>query len=201
MDLRGFTGLTEDLGTDGSTDLLRDFHRRIETAVSRHGGVLDKFMGDGAMAFFGLPEPRLEDASNALACARDLVRDIAAWSAQRRQKDPNARGLAIGVGLHYGSTLIARLGGARQHQLTATGDTVNVASRLQDLTRDLGVAIVASDTLIENVRAQDRTDLLAGFAQSSRRPCAAARRHRYLGMESRRKRTKHTQHWLTRRRD
>lgn len=168
VDMRGYTALSERLGIERSTALLKAFHDRVESAVARHRGVLDKFMGDGAMVIFGLPQPGMEDAANALACARTLARDVDGWSRERTAEDKEAGPLQIGIGLHYGPTLIARLGGARQHQLTATGDTVNVASRLQDLSKDLGAIIVASDTLIEAVRAVGREDLLDGFEQSPR---------------------------------
>ena len=71
--------------------------------------------------------------------------------------------MRVGIGVHYGPVLITRVGGQKQIHLTATGDTVNVASRLEALTRSFDATIVASDALVAAVRAAGRIDLLFGF--------------------------------------
>ena len=121
---------------------LRDFHARIERAVLAHGGMLQQFMGDGAMVIFGVPEAGPDDAAAALGCARDLVADIA-----RRNAELIAGGEApfkISVGIHYGPVVIARLGGPTQAQITAAGDTVNVK----------GEAVHVEDDKLDAARAR-----------------------------------------------
>jgi adenylate cyclase len=118
-----------------------------------------QFLGDGALVLFGLPEPRADDPVRALACARDLIDSLARWR-------PGVRSRA---GLHYGPVAIARLGGAAQAQLSAAGDTVNVASRLEGLAKSEGWALVVSDALVAAIRAQgqgeEQRELLAGLAR------------------------------------
>ena len=106
----------------------------MEEAVGRHGGVLTSFLGDGAMAVFGLPTPKADDASRALNAARELARGFAKWAPLR-----------IGIGLHTGTVAIAQVGGREQLQITATGDTVNLASRLEGLTREHDAYLALSE--------------------------------------------------------
>ena len=162
VDLAGFTRRSEHMTPAETAQFLRNFHYRVERAVLEEGGVLEQFTGDGAMVIFGLPSPNANDAAAALACARALVADITAWS-----RDLAAAGdepMRVGVGVHYGPVVIARVGGHKQIHLTATGDTVNVASRLEALTRTYNANIIVSEALVSAVRAVRREDLLADFA-------------------------------------
>jgi adenylate cyclase len=154
FDLSGSTRLAEGQEPGETASFLRAMHGRIEEAVARHAGVVVQFLGDGALVLFGLPEPRRDDPVRALACARDLIDSLARWR-------PGARSRA---GLHYGQVVIARLGGAAQAQLTAAGDTVNVASRLESLAKAEGWALAVSDALIVAVLAEGGAALLAGLA-------------------------------------
>ena len=163
IDIAGFTGRSARIGPGETARFLRQFHARVEQTVLRHGGVLEQFTGDGAMVMFGVPRPGPEDPVAALGCGRDLVTAIRAWSAElvvAGQAPVN-----IGVGIHYGPVVIARLGGDTHVQLTAAGDTVNLASRLEALTRTHRAAIVVSDSLAVAARALGRGDLLAGFEE------------------------------------
>ncbi|HEX2116249.1 MAG TPA: adenylate/guanylate cyclase domain-containing protein [Alphaproteobacteria bacterium] len=161
VDLAGFTRRSEHMTPSETAHFLRNFHSRVERAALAEGGVLEQFTGDGAMVIFGLPAPSDNDAVAAMRCALALAADITSWS---REIAPNGEApMRVGVGLHYGPVLIARVGGQKQIHLTATGDTVNVASRLEALTRTFDATIVASDALVRAVRASGRIDLLAGF--------------------------------------
>ncbi len=161
VDIAGSTGRMERMTPDDAASFLRDFHGRIERAVLANGGVLQQFMGDGAMVVFGVPRPRPGDAAAALAAAFELLADI-----RRRNEELAALGqppFEVSVGIHYGPVVTARLGGPSQAQLSTTGDTVNVASRLEHLTRAHGARIAVSDAVVEAVKAAGRADLLAGF--------------------------------------
>jgi len=161
VDIAGFTSRMERMAPDDTVRFLRDLHGRIERAVLAHGGVLEQFMGDGAMVVFGVPAPGPQDAVSALACARDLFADI-----RQRNDELAAEGeppFRISVGIHYGPVVIASLGGPTQAQISTSGDTVNVASRLEALTREHGAAIAISGAVVEAVKAAGREDLLTGF--------------------------------------
>ncbi len=159
VDMAGYTRLAETLDSAGASDLLRRFRGHLTGIVERHGGIIEKFVGDGAMILFGVPEPDLQDPVKALSCARDLV------AAAPNGIDAMGRTLRwqMHVGLHYGPVTLARIGDRNRAEITATGDTVNVASRLEAATRELGAEIVASGAIAESVRAAGRGDLLDGF--------------------------------------
>jgi adenylate cyclase len=161
VDLAGFTSRSEHMTPSQTAHFLRDFHARVEQAALGEGGVLEQFTGDGAMIIFGLPGPRPADAASALRCARTLAMDITDWG--RRLGAPDGRPMRVGIGLHYGPVLITRVGGRKQIHLTATGDTVNVASRLEAMTRSFDATIVASDALVRAIPPQERRALLHDF--------------------------------------
>ncbi len=151
-DVVGFTRLAESLAPEATVAVLRGLHRRIEKAVFDHGGTLDKFLGDGAMATFGTPRAGQRDAANALDAARAILAAVDKWNAKR-----TARGAApvrLSVGLHYGSVVLGDLGSDRRLEYAVIGDTVNVAARIEHMTRDLDARIAASQALIENARDQ-----------------------------------------------
>ena len=151
-DLIGFTGISAALSGPEVIALLRAFHELVERAVFEHGGTLDKYIGDGVMATFGTPETGPRDASNAISCARLIVDGLNQWNRERvRLGQPR---IPIGVGVHYGPATLGDVGTQRRFELTVVGDTVNVASRIEDLTRDVGIAIVASDDVIAAARAE-----------------------------------------------
>lgn len=161
-DIRGFTGLAERWSPEEVIGLLRAFHGRMAEAVFAHGGTLDKFIGDGLMATFGTPAPGPSDAAGALACARAMLRDLDSWNAERL-----ARGEApieVGIGLHHGPAMLGDIGGADRFEFAVVGDTVNVASRLERLTRELDCRLVVGDALMRKLRAEGAApDLVAGL--------------------------------------
>jgi adenylate cyclase len=146
IDLSGFTALSEALGPDRIRDLLKDFHALVDREVTMSGGMITSFLGDGAMILFGLPEPSADDAFRAAGCAVRLSASTAQWLAGL--PPPVAARLGYKVGAHFGVIVASRLGGASHHHITATGDTVNVASRLMEVAARHGVEIAVSDELL-----------------------------------------------------
>lgn len=159
VDLAGYTRSVETLDPAGASDLLRRFRQHLTGIVERHGGIIEKFVGDGAMILFGVPEPDLQDPIKALRCARDLV------AAPLDEIDAMGRALRwhMHVGLHYGPVTLSHIGDETRAEITATGDTVNVASRLETATREFGAEIAASGAIAEMVRAAGHGELLQGF--------------------------------------
>ncbi|MEA1831723.1 adenylate/guanylate cyclase domain-containing protein [Methylobacterium durans] len=158
LDLAGFTGVSERLGPLRTQSLLKGFHALVEARISRHGGLVVTFMGDGAMCVFGLADPSPDDARRALAAALDLVPAIRAWLAG----EPAFGGRGdLRVGVHDGTVVVSRLGASDHQQITATGDSVNLASRLMEVGKGLGAALVVSDDLL--VAAGPESVAAAGF--------------------------------------
>lgn len=165
VDIVGFTRFTEEVEPERAVELLRDFFRRVAPCVGRHGGTLDKYLGDGLMATFGLPEPGKRDAVDALAAARDMAQAVAAWNAERAQTgEPPVK---VGIGVHWGPVVLTEIGGEHRVELATLGDTVNVASRLQEATRGLDVAVVVSGALrwavLSQADLEEAISLLDGF--------------------------------------
>ena len=151
-DVVGFTRLAEQLAPEATVAVLRGLHRRIEKAVFDHGGTLDKFLGDGAMATFGTPRAGSRDAANALGAARAALDAVDKWNAKRAAR--GAAPVRLSVGLHYGSVVLGDLGSDRRLEYAVIGDTVNVAARIEHLTRELDARIALSEALVEQARDQ-----------------------------------------------
>src|SRR5262245_33829979 len=161
-DLVGFTTLAEDMTPEEVMAMLRAFHGRMEEEVFCHGGCLEKFIGDALLATFGVPDVGPRDATDALACARGMLTALAAWNRERAGQGQVP--LRIGIGLHYGPVVMGDIGSQRSMAFATVGDTVNVASRLQSLTRDLDATIVASTEFIQAVeREAAERPLLGGL--------------------------------------
>jgi adenylate cyclase len=163
-DLVGFTTMAEAMSPEEVMALLRDFHGRMEDVVFRHNGCLEKFIGDAMLATFGVPETGPRDATDALACARGMLVALQEWNRERA-----ASGLVplrMGLGLHYGPVVAGDIGSRRSMAFATVGDTTNVASRLQALTRELGTSLVASGALVAAIeRDAAELALLAGLTR------------------------------------
>jgi adenylate cyclase len=161
VDVAAFTRRAERLGPTATVTFLRELHGRIERSALANRGVIEQFMGDGAMIIFGLPEPKTDDAARALAASQHLLDILADWNL-----DLEAAGhepVRLRIGLHYGPVIAALLGGERQGQITVAGDTVNVASRLQEMGKEHKAAIVASAEFVASVHKAGRDDMLTGM--------------------------------------
>lgn len=145
IDLSGFTAFSEVASAVAMRELLDDFYRLVEEEAQARSGVITSFMGDGAMIVFGLPQPTPGDPANALACAAALAARAKSWLAA--QPASFAKRIGIKLGAHCGSIVASRLGGGRQQQITATGDTVNVASRLMEVAAQNGADVALSGDL------------------------------------------------------
>ncbi|HUF55806.1 MAG TPA: adenylate/guanylate cyclase domain-containing protein [Thermohalobaculum sp.] len=142
VDVAGYTALVESLDPVEVAGFLSRLHGFFEEAAERHGGVVVDFLGDGAMLVFGLPQPAPDDAARALATAGTLA-------APPEGLTPGGGPLALRVSVHFGPIAVAVLGGRRHGQLSITGDTVNLASRLQESAKAAGAAVVTTrETLV-----------------------------------------------------
>jgi adenylate cyclase len=144
-DLRGFTRLSEGRLPYDTVFVLNRYFEAMGREVERAGGRVDKFVGDGIMALFGLGSGPEMAARAALLAARRM-----GVALERLNRDLSAElpePLRMGIGLHQGPAIVGELGYGRAVSLTAIGDTVNVASRLEALTKDLGVQLVVSERL------------------------------------------------------
>jgi PAS domain S-box-containing protein len=160
-DLYDYTEMSATMSGEQVIALLREFHAIVEDAVFNHSGTLDKYIGDGLMATFGTPSPGPMDATNAIAATRQILRDLARWNQSREAK--GERRIRIGVGLHFGLATLGDVGTDQRFELTVVGDTVNVASRIEQMSRLVRTAVVASDDVIQRAIAECGREAVEGF--------------------------------------
>ena len=142
----GFTRLNERLSPERTFALLRSFQQRSTRVVFQHQGTLDKFLGDGFMATFGALRDEDDAAGRAIACAFELLAEIERWNAKRGAR--RAERLSIVIGVHFGRVVVGNLGPENRLEFTVVGDVVNVASRLEEATRELACTLVVSDACV-----------------------------------------------------
>ena len=151
LDLSGSTGMAEMMGPEWSRDLLGAMQTLVAREVDARKGVVINYMGDGVLAAFGLPKPEADDAARAMTGVEGLYRAVAAWLAGL---PPAARDrLDFRIGAHFGPVILSRLGSPTHQQITATGDTVNVASRLLEVAKQEHCRVVMSQDLFDRARA------------------------------------------------
>ncbi len=169
IDIVGFTKFAAGRDPYEVIEVLRGFHARMEAEVFRHHGTLDKYLGDGLMATFGTPVTTPLDASNALACGRAMVDVIDRWNLERKRAgEPE---IQVGIGVHYGPVVLGDIG-ANRLEFAVIGDAVNVAAKLEALTRDFGARIVVSDAARAQamVETPASEDILVGFEPKQQHP-------------------------------
>lgn len=142
-DIRSFTALTEQRLPFDIVFLLNRYFALVGNAVEKAGGRVDKFIGDGAMALFGIGTSQEYGCRQALSAAAAIIRDLDKLS--RELSDELSAPLRIAIGIHTGPAVVGTLGYGRVRSLTAIGDTVNVASRLESVAKEFDAAIVISE--------------------------------------------------------
>lgn len=148
-DIRDFTRMCEHMQAEEVVSLLNRYFARMVSVIHRHHGTVDKFIGDGLMAFFGAPNALDCPERHALSAAQDM---IASLSELNRELAAEGRPqLQIGVGLHSGEAVIGQIGSAERHEYTAIGDTVNTASRIEGLSKEGGYPVVCSESVARAV--------------------------------------------------
>ena len=162
LDLSGSTGVAEALGPERSRDLLSAMQTLVEREVTAQRGVVINYMGDGVLAVFGLPKPQSDDAARALTTVESLYTSVAAWVADL---PPAARDrLDFRIGVHFGPAILSRLGSPTHQQITAAGDTVNVASRLLEVAKQQHCRVVVSEDLFAAATAAPGSENLDAAA-------------------------------------
>lgn len=148
-DIRGFTTLSETLAPQAVIALLNRYFEQVNQAIHDQGGTISCFMGDGIMAIFGAPQSMDKPSVAAFAAARAMLEALQGLNAELQSE--GRAPIAIGIGLHVGEAIVGHLGSQARHDYSAIGDAVNVASRIEGLTKDLGHPLVCSQAVVDEL--------------------------------------------------
>jgi adenylate cyclase len=145
-DIRGFTAYCDNRDPQETMDVLNDYMEVMTQVVFKHEGTIDKYIGDCIMAFWNAPELQPDHAQRAVLCAMEMRQALAAFKA--KHTGPGTEKFECGIGIHTGEALVGNMGSSLKRNYTAMGSSVNLAARLESITKKLGERIVISqDTL------------------------------------------------------
>lgn len=149
-DIRSFTTISEGLAPDDLVNSLnRYFSGQVDIIYNRKG-IVDKYIGDAIMAFWGAPEKHEDDALQSVLSALEMIDAVAAFNIN--QKKLGKCEFQIGIGLNYGEVTVGNIGSERKMDYTVIGDAVNLASRMEGLTKTYHSGILISESLFEELR-------------------------------------------------
>ncbi|WCL48977.1 adenylate/guanylate cyclase domain-containing protein [Leptospira sp. GIMC2001] len=144
-DIRNFTKLTETMEPDSVVSFLNKYFEVMNNCIEKENGVLNKFIGDGILAFFGGIIPMENPAEAALSCAKNMIESLS----DLETSDTNIK---IGIGLHKGDVIAGNVGSTNRMEFTVIGSAVNLASRLETLTKALGSPIAMSLDFVQSLQ-------------------------------------------------
>ena len=144
-DIRDFTTITEDLPPSEVVEFLSQYHTRMVEVIFGFGGTIDKFIGDAIMITFGTPDPSDDDAERSVRAGLAMNTALAGLNADRGRR--SLANIRHGIGIHFGPVIAGNIGTEDRLEYTVIGDTVNVASRIQDACKSVGEALLISDAV------------------------------------------------------
>jgi class 3 adenylate cyclase len=151
-DLENFSSHAETLAPDDLLIQISTYLEEVSSAISQEGGTVDKFIGDGVMAFWNAPVQRddhvLRACAGALRAARRMERVNDTWEAEGRPR------IGIRIGLHCATVLVGNVGSSARLNYTALGDGVNVAARLEGINKQFGTTICISDSIYDQLKTE-----------------------------------------------
>jgi len=132
--------------------VLQRYFDRMVRPVHRFNGTVDKFIGDGMMVLFGAPRKSADPCGEAVQCALAMMVELDQLNAEfAREGLPT---LVIGIGINYGSATVGNIGSSERHNYSAIGDAVNVAARVEGLTKDLGRKIIITEAVVSRIEKE-----------------------------------------------
>lgn len=158
IDIRGFSKIAENLPPEKVSEFLSEYRTRVCEIILKHGGTVDKFIGDAVLAVFGAPVSHESDAENAFNASLEIDRELSRWNSSRNRS--NLPPIEVGIGGHYGEVFAGIVEAGQILEHTVLGDAVNVSERLERLTRELKSKFIFSDALVS---ASGTCSIMNGF--------------------------------------
>jgi adenylate cyclase len=152
-DIRGFTPFAEVLPPYDVVHVLNRYFHRVGQAISRHGGHIDNYMGDGLLALFGLEQPN-GAVLQAVKAGLEMLEAVAGL--RPYLEATYTRSFEIGIGIHYGKAVVGAIGAAESKRMTVIGDAVNLASRIEAANKQAGTRFLLSEDTYNAVREEVR---------------------------------------------
>lgn len=149
-DIRGFTTMSEKMKAEEVVAFLREYLTEMTDAVFQHGGTVDKYIGDAIMALYNVPLDQPNHALQAVRTALEFQRRLKPLA--EKFKETHGYDLACGVGIHTGEAVVGTMGSAQRFEYTAIGDTINLGSRLESITKQYKTPIVISESTYLQVK-------------------------------------------------
>ena len=153
-DIRGFTSLSENLDPEGLTRLLNDFLTPMTDELLRSGATIDKYMGDAIMAFWNAPLEVPDHRSAARRAALAMVRRLGELNKE------TGTAIRIGIGLNTGPCCVGNLGSSQRFNYSAIGDAVNVAARIESITKSYGLSVLLAESVLDENSAEENGHVL-----------------------------------------
>ncbi len=151
-DIRSFTTISEGMKPDELVGALNAYFSIMVDIVMKHGGIVDKYIGDAIMAFFGAPVQHEDDAARAVRCALDMQEALRGFN--REQAGSGRPEFRIGIGINYGPVTVGNIGSELKMDYTVIGDMVNLASRLESLTKVYRTGLLFSESVHAQVKGR-----------------------------------------------
>ena len=148
-DIRGFTSISESMDAVSLINLLNRYFTPMTNSVLNHGGMLDKYIGDAVMAFFNAPVNIKEHANASCRCALDMIEKLEALNKELALENINP--IKIGIGINTAEVVVGNMGSDERFNYTVIGDGVNLASRVEGLTKNYGVSILITEFTVKKI--------------------------------------------------
>lgn len=148
-DIRDFTAISEKLEPEQVVEMINEYMTRMVSIIRKHGGIVDKYVGDAIMALWGVPESKPHDLEQAVRACIEMRKELSLLNDVRMARGQGS--IKIGMGLNVGQVIAGNIGSDEKMEYTVIGDSVNLASRIESMTKEYGTDLLISSSIADRV--------------------------------------------------